>query len=192
MTAQGFTIEQPKTRNKSHVSATTAFTAVLSVLSMTAPVSAFSEQLNRPSVVRPSVIGSRSYFAECLVSDLERDFQTKTSMLKRLDYLKSSLKPNWNGEDDLPIEEESYQNAKAALNSMTGRMLKHWNLFPDTNGTLLLSPNDDSVAGISIGNNEFSYAVFVSEDKQLSGKEPFSVDAFKAVIGQTHRLLGYV
>lgn len=193
MNTYGFKIERPivRTRSQKSLTSTTAFTAALSVLSMTSPSMAFSEQLNRPTISSISVISGKNYFADCLVADLENDFQTKTSILKRLEYLKSTLKDNWNGEDDLPIEDASYLNAKAAISSIPGRILKHWNLFPDTNGTLLLSPKDDDVAGVSIGNNEFSYAVYVSEDKQLTGKEPFSVDAFKNAIKQIHRLLGY-
>lgn len=193
MNTYGFKIERPivRTRSQKSLTSTTAFTAALSVLSMTSPSMAFSEQLNRPTISSISVICDKNYFADCLVADLENDFQTKTSILKRLEHLKSTLKDNWNGEDDLPIEDASYLNAKAAISSIPGRILKHWNLFPDTNGTLLLSPKDDAVAGVSIGNNEFSYAVYVSEDKQLTGKEPFSVDAFKNAIKQIHRLLGY-
>ncbi len=57
---------------------------------------------------------------------------------------------------------------------------------------MLLSPKDKAIAGISIGNNEFSYAAFISDDKQISGREPFSKNAFMSALTQIHRILGYV
>ena len=189
-----FEIVMPKVRSKSHVPSSarsTVFTVVLSMLTVSSTTDIFSSLLSTPKVSAPSVVGDRNWLSECLAADLGNEFATKNGLIKRLDYLKSTLKENWNGEEDLPIEDASYLNAKSAISSLPGRMLKHWNLFPDTNGTLLLSPKDEAVAGISIGNNEFSYAVYVSDDKQITGKEPFSVDAFKNVIRQIHRLLGY-
>lgn len=194
MTEIASKIERPPVRHKSHMpTSMSVFTVVLSAMATSVPSDAFAGILSQPQqLVRPTINGDKNFFADCLVTDLEADFETKTYIRRRLDYLKTALKRNWNGENDYPIEEESYLNTKAAINSLSGRMLKYWNLFPDPNGTLLLSPKDDSIAGISIGNKEFSYAAYISDDCQLTGKEPFSVDAFKGVIKQIHRLLGYV
>lgn len=193
MTEIASKIEKPHVRHKSHVpTSMSVFTVVLSAMAAAPSANTFTDVLSQPlQLVRPTITGNKYFFADCLVTDMEADFETKTSFRRRLDYLKSTLKMNWNGENDYPIEEESYLNTKAAINSLPGRMLKYWNLFPDPNGTLLLSPKDDSIAGISIGNTEFSYAAYVSDDCQLTGKEPFSVDAFNGVIKQIHRLLGY-
>lgn len=111
--------------------------------------------------------------------------------IDRLDYLKENLKEGWNEPGDLPIEEKAYRNTKKALSVIPESMLKNWNLFPDTNGTLMLSPKGDRIGGISIGNQDFSYAAYVSDDKQISGREPFSEEAFLSAIGQIHRLFGY-
>jgi|GEM_PF-1978067 len=133
---------------------------------------------------------------ESIQSDLSvalgNDFEAQAKLLKKLNALKSSLQYNWNGEYDSPIEESSFTNAKIAISATPGAMLKQWRLFPNPNGTLLLSPKDKSIAGISIGNDEFSYAAYVSDDNQISGKEPFSIDAFKSALNQIHRILGYV
>lgn len=125
-------------------------------------------------------------------SALGYDFEIKSKLLERLDVLKASLKENWNGENDCPIEEDAYNNTRAAILATPSVMLKHWRLFPSPNGTLMLSPRDKSIAGISIGNDEFSYAAFVSDDKQISGKEPFDESSFISALKQIHRILGYV
>lgn len=194
MTDIGNKMERPHARHTSHVSASMSmFTVVLSAMAATPVTNAYAEGPSlAQSVVQPSILGDKYFFVDCIVSDMEADFETKTNFRRRLEYLKTTLKQNWNGENDYPIEEESYLNVKAAINSVSGRLLKYWNLFPDPNGTLLFSPKDDSIAGISIGNKKFSYAAYISDDFQLTGKEPFSVEAFKNILKQIHRMLGYV
>jgi hypothetical protein len=110
----------------------------------------------------------------------------------KLELLKTSLQHNWNGEADLPIEDDAYANTMAAIDGTPGRLLKYWRLFPNPNGTLLLSPKGNEIAGISIGNSGFSYAAYVADNMQISGKEPFSVNAFKAALQQIHRILEYM
>lgn len=122
---------------------------------------------------------------------LGKDYEDQSIMLKKLDLLKNSSKKNWNGENDEPIEEKAYSNAREAFLSTPGGMLKHWRLFPNTNGTVLLSPKNGQIGGISIGNDEFSYAAYVSDDKQVSGREPFTIESFKAALFHIHRILGY-
>ncbi len=114
----------------------------------------------------------------------------KSSLLERLDYLKSTLKQNWNGEDDLPIEEYSYLNCKAAIACMPECALSQWDLFPDPNGTLLLSAKNGIIAAISIGNFDFSFAALDANGKELLGKETFSTDAFQRAAQQIHRHVG--
>ena len=128
---------------------------------------------------------------ETLTSAFENDFQTKSKLLRRLEALKSSLHEGWDGESGLPIEEQSYQNTKLAIERTPVRLLRRWRLFPDTNGTLTLQAKGVDVAGISIGNREFSYMAYVSPGQQFSGKEPFSQEAFLSALSQIHRILGY-
>lgn len=123
---------------------------------------------------------------------LAHDYAVQAKLLKRLETLKSELTDNWNGEDGLPIEDKAYENAKKAIKSTPSTMLKRWRLFPNPNGTLLFSPKGTDIAGISIGNDEFSYAAYVSDYRQLSGREPFSAYAFRSALNQIHRILGYV
>ncbi len=123
---------------------------------------------------------------------LANDYAVKAKLLKRLDTLKSELTDNWDGEDGAPIEDKAYANVRIAIKSTPSNMLKRWRLFPNPNGTLLFSPKDKAIAGISVGNDEFSYAAYVSDDRQISGREPFTALAFQAAIYQIHRILEYV
>ena len=188
-------IERPPVRHRNYMSPSMSVYSV-ALLVMSAPHSATADtvasNLTSPSIVQPCPIDQKTFFVECLVSDMESDFETKIKFRRRLEYLKTTLKSNWNGENDYPIEEEAYINTKAAINGTAGRLLKHWDLFPDSNGTLLFSPKDDAVAGISVGNKEFSYAAYISDDYQLNGKEPFSLESFKDALLKIHRMLGYV
>ena len=120
------------------------------------------------------------------------EYKAQDRLLKRLELLKVSLKENWDKEGGLPIEEKVFENTKTALISISGGMLKYWRIFPNPNGTILLSPKNGAIAGISIGNEDFSYAAYISDSKQISGKEPFSVEAIRVAIKQIHRILGYV
>ena len=148
--------------------------------------------------IQPIQYQSKPVFAnaECLSSAISKalydEYETQNSILKRLELLKDSLKENWDKEGGLPIEEQVFNNAKLALSSISGGMLKYWHIFPNPNGTILLSPKNRGIAGISIGNEDFSYAAYISDSKQISGKEPFSVETFKIAIKQIHRILGYV
>ena len=116
----------------------------------------------------------------------------QANLLQKLERLKDTLRDNWNGEGDFPLEERAYNNAKSAIKFAPSILLEHWRLFPNPNGTLLFSPKGKSVAGISIGNKDFSYAAFVSDSKQISGKEPFSEQAFTDALMQIHRILRFV
>lgn len=126
-----------------------------------------------------------------LAAALSADYDIQSSLLHKLDALKETLGDNWNGEGDCPIEEKAYNNTKIAIKSTPSSMLRYWRLFPNPNGTLLLSPKNKLIAGISIGNEEFSYAAFVCDNKQISGKEPFTEQAFRSALEQIHRILGY-
>ena len=128
---------------------------------------------------------------ETLASAFENDFQTKSKLLRRLEALKSSLHEGWDGEGGLPIEEPSYLNTRLAIERTPVRLLRRWRLFPDTNGTLTLQAKGSDVAGISIGNREFSYMAYVSPGQQFSGKEPFSEESFLSALSQINRILGY-
>lgn len=126
-----------------------------------------------------------------LSTALREDYEAQINLVHKLELLKESLKDNWDMEGGTPIEERVYDNAKAAILATPGFILKSWRLFPSPNGTLLFSPKSKAIAGISIGNEMFSYAAFVSDDKQISGVEPFDEQTFRFAMEQIHRILEY-
>lgn len=199
MNASSFEIIEPKvercrtseTNRHQSFSASTLKCIPFMVASLTVAMSVVpldSSSVENP--YQPIFITNGSYQND-LTDALVSDYEVQTKLLQKLEFLKISLKENWNREGDFPIEEIAYNNAKAAIKSTPGILLKHWRLFPNPNGTLLLSLKGKPIAGISIGNEEFSYAAFVSDDKQISGKEPFNEQAFKCALMQIHRILGY-
>ena len=123
-----------------------------------------------------------------LVTELNHNTEIKERLISRLSEFKSNLKYGWNGGTELPIEEMSISNALAAIDGTTSEELAKWTVFPSSNGTILFSPIDDFVAGISIGNNEFSYAVLGNNGQEIKGKETFSVKSFKLAISLINSL----
>lgn len=125
---------------------------------------------------------------ESLVTELNRNAEIKERLISRLSEFKSNLKSGWNGGTELPMEEMSISNALAAVDATSSEELVKWTVFPSPNGTILFSPTDDFVAGISIGNNEFSYAALGNKGQEIKGKEKFSVKSFKLAIGLINSL----
>lgn len=166
--------------------------ASISLASMTFALSIAQSDISVDPIYYNPIFPNCDPYQVELVAALGEDYTVQNRLLQKLENLKSSLNNNWNGENDLPIEDKAYYNTKTLLLATPGNLLKYWRLFPNPNGTLLLSPKDSSIAGISIGNEEFSYAAFVSDDKQISGKEPFDVLSFNDALKQIHRILGYV
>ena len=125
---------------------------------------------------------------ESLVTELNRNAEIKERLISRLSEFKSNLKYGWNGGTELPMEEMSISNALAAIDATASEELVKWTVFPSPNGTILFSPTDDFVAGISIGNNEFSYAALGNKGQEIKGKEIFSVKSFKLAISLINSL----
>lgn len=117
-----------------------------------------------------------------LISELNKNAEIKNRIISRILTFKEELKEGWNGNDELPMEDLSVANALAAVEATTSEELEKWTVFPSTNGTILFSPLDNFIAGISIGNDEFSYAAIGNAGQEIKGKEPFSVKSFKLAI----------
>lgn len=99
-----------------------------------------------------------------------------SSLLDRLDGF-AALKEGWNGYDALPIEKESYENAKAAIRQMPVGQAGLWNVFPNTNGTILLTAKGRHLASISIGNTGFSYFAEGADGRVVEDECDFSTSA---------------
>lgn len=95
--------------------------------------------------------------------------------LNRLEEL-MSLPDNWDENGALPIEREAYENTKCALGVIEEKTSEAWNLFPNTNGTLLLTAPEKQLASISIGNGNFSFFAIGKDKKVIKGMEAFSLE----------------
>lgn len=112
------------------------------------------------------------------------------NLINTLEKIKDSLLYSEGFNEFIELEEESYENTKKAI-EVLGDNSKYFNLFPNTNGTLLLVASnkytgDDKCASISIGNEEYSY---YSSDwsnprhiTTISGVYEFNEDNFKESI----------
>lgn len=127
---------------------------------------------------------------ESLVTELNRNAEIKERLISRLSEFKSNLKSGWNGGTELPMEEMSISNALAAVDATSSEELAKWTVFPSPNGTILFSPTDDLVAGISIGNREFSYAALDNKGQDIKDQKTFSVESFKLAISKINLLRG--
>lgn len=119
---------------------------------------------------------------ESLVTELNHNVEIKERLMSKLSGFRSELEYGWNGGEEFPMEEQSIENALAAVDATLSEELVKWTVFPSPNGTILFSPTDDFVAGISIGNNEFSYAALGNKGQEIKGTEIFSVKSFKLAI----------
>lgn len=126
--------------------------------------------------------GEHIAIPESLVTELNRNAEIKERLMSKLSGFRSELEYGWNGGEEFPMEEQSIENALAAVDATLSEELAKWTVFPSPNGTILFSPTDDFVAGISIGNSEFSYAALGNKGQEIKGTEIFSVKSFKLAI----------
>ncbi len=130
----------------------------------------------------PVCDGGEVVISKKLVSKLNFNAEIKERLMSRLLEFKNALKKGWNGGAELPMEEQSMSNALAAVDATASDEFENWTVFPSPNGTILFSPTDDLIGGISIGNADFSYAAIGKLGQEIKGKEVFSVRAFKLAI----------
>ena len=100
-----------------------------------------------------------------------------------LDKLKTykAYPAGWDGEDAAPLASQVINNFSQVLEAIDKQLLVGLTIFPETNGTLLIDCTDKE-AGISLGNDKFSY--YEIKDGQVMGENgiDFSVQAITQVI----------
>ena len=87
----------------------------------------------------------------------------------------------WDGEDAAPLTNQVVTNFSHVLEVIDKQLLVGLTIFPETNGTLLIECTDKE-AGISLGNDKFSY--YEIKDGHVTGENgiDFSVQAITQVI----------
>ena len=100
-----------------------------------------------------------------------------------LDKLKTyqAYPVGWDGEDAVPLTPQVVMNFNHLLEVIDKQLLVGLTIFPETNGTLLIDCTDKE-AGISLGNDKFSY--YIIKDGQVTGENgiDFSVQAITQAI----------
>lgn len=92
----------------------------------------------------------------------------------------------WDGENAVPLTKKVIDNFNLILEQVDAHLLCNLTIYPETNGTLLIDSTKRE-AGISLGDNNFSY--YEIDGDKVKGKNaiPFSVSAVSEVISLINR-----
>ena len=116
--------------------------------------------------------------AETVVTD-----EAQKAYVVMLDKLKTyrAYPAGWDGENAAPLNSQVVTNFIHLLEVIDKRLLIGLTIFPETNGSLLIDCTDKE-AGISLGNDKFSY--YEIKDGKITGEDgiDFSVQAITKVI----------
>lgn len=116
--------------------------------------------------------------AESAVTD-----EAQKAYIVMLDKLKAykAYPAGWDGEDAVPLTPQVIENFSHVLEVIDKQLLVGLTIFPETNGTLLIDCVGKE-AGISLGNDKFSY--YEVKDGHVTGENEiaFSVQAIAQVI----------
>ncbi len=116
------------------------------------------------------------------------DVDAQAAYYTILDKLKTyqSYTKGWDGEDASPLTENVVANFSHVLEVIDKALLLNITIYPETNGTLLIDCTKRE-AGISLGDERFSY--YEIDGGKVTGENgiPFSVSAFTKVIKQINR-----
>ena len=123
------------------------------------------------------------------VDKAEKDYFEKAK--KKLHGL-LALKAGWDGYDALPLEKASYDNTKTALGILLDHnLISRFSLFPNTNGTLILTARGEDMSSISIGNESFSYFTKGKDGETVKGEVPFTKGSFVKAVNEVAHVLGW-
>lgn len=92
----------------------------------------------------------------------------------------------WDGENASPLTPQVVDNFNKVLNQIDKHLLQGLTIYPETNGTLLIDSTKRE-AGISLGDERFSY--YEIEGDKITGQDgiPFTAEALEQVIAQITR-----
>ena len=102
------------------------------------------------------------------------------TILDKLKTYKGYTK-GWDGDEASPLTEKVVSNFCLVLETIDKKLLEGITIYPEVNGTLLIDCTRRE-AGISLGDDKFSY--YMIEDDAVKGENgiPFSVSALTKVI----------
>ena len=100
-----------------------------------------------------------------------------------LDKLKTyqGYEKGWDGEQASPLTEKVVSNFSHVLETIDKKLLEGITIFPETNGTLMIDSTRRE-AGISLGDDKFSYYVIDGDVVKGENGVPFTVSALTNII----------
>lgn len=115
----------------------------------------------------------------------EIDRASYYELIKKFNTYKE-YQEGWDGENAVPLTKKVVDNFNLMLEQLDIKMFQGLTIYPETNGSLLIDSTKRE-AGISLGEQKFSYYV-ISDDK-VTGENsiPFSVKAISEVISMINR-----
>ena len=109
--------------------------------------------------------------------------EAQNAYVVMLDKLKTykAYAAGWDGEDAAPLSSQVVANFSRLLEVIDKQLLIGLTIFPETNGTLLIDCTDKE-AGISLGDDKFSY--YEIQNGKITGENgiDFSVQAITNII----------
>ena len=131
------------------------------------------------------VLKLKHSLAQKLDEDAVADVASQTAyydILKKWNTYKGYAQ-GWDGEEASPLTPQVVDNFNQVLNQIDKRLLQGLTIYPETNGTLLIDSTKRE-AGISLGDQRFSY--YVIEGDKITGQDgiPFTPEAFAQVIAR--------
>lgn len=106
-------------------------------------------------------------------------------LVKKFDTYKK-YKVGWDGADAVPLTKKVVHNFGLILDQIDKNLLRGLTIFPETNGTLLIDSTTRE-AGISLGDNNFSYYEIIDNKIIGDNKIPFSVKAVINIISMINK-----
>jgi len=105
-----------------------------------------------------------------------------------LDKLKTyqGYTKGWDGEDACPLTAKVTENFRQVLSIIDKHLLQGLTIYPETNGTLLIDSTKRE-AGISLGDEKFSYYEIANDKVTGENGIPFSVEALTNAIKHINR-----
>lgn len=135
-------------------------------------VMAYLHSVNMTAETKRSV--ARRLQDEARREDASIKMREQFRLKKELD-LYATYEQDWDGEGGLPISMEALSNVEALLPFLSSRCLLQVDLYPESNGSLLIMWKNKE-AGINIGSSTYTY--YETKGNKVNGEShlPFDVD----------------
>lgn len=85
----------------------------------------------------------------------------------------AALAKDWNGHGELPVSNTVVCKTQKVVDALPAGILERWHIFPDTNGTLLMTMKGKKFAVVSLGEESVSF-VAKNGKSTMKGQSAFN------------------